>query len=159
MRFKTLKIFSAIFILSTLILACGGKSNPFFFEDDFTTVPEPFDISDEQPIKHDSGLIEYELKVGTGDFTTNRRDNVNVYYTGRKTSGEIFDSSYKNGNTTPSNLNVNGVIDGFREGLIGMKEGGKKVLVIPPKLAYEGTDNSLRNDTLVFDIELHSIVK
>ena len=39
-----------------------------------------------------------------------------------------------------------------------MKEGGKRVLVIPPSLAYEGTTNALRNDTLVFDIELETII-
>lgn len=159
MQFKTLKIFLTVSILSTLLVACGGKDNPFFFEDDYTTVPEPFDYSDYEPIKHDSGLTEYIIDDGIGEFTVNRRDEVNIYYTGRKTNGEVFDSSYKNGNNAPANMNVNGVIEGFRQGLIGMKEKGVKVLVIPPKLAYEGSNNELRNDTLIFDIEIHSIVK
>ena len=38
-----------------------------------------------------------------------------------------------------------------------MKEGGRRVLVIPPELGYAGTSNSLREDTLVFDVELGTI--
>jgi len=39
-----------------------------------------------------------------------------------------------------------------------MKEGEKRVLVVPPELGYAGTTNSLREDTLVFDVELESII-
>ena len=61
-------------------------------------------------------------------------------------------------------MTISNLIDGFTEGVLGMKEGGKRVLVIPPELAYLNyTGNSrtlidLRNDTLVFDIELDTII-
>ncbi|HET6528514.1 MAG TPA: FKBP-type peptidyl-prolyl cis-trans isomerase, partial [Balneolaceae bacterium] len=98
-------------------------------------------------------------------------DEVLVRYTGRTKDGEIFDSTYRNGatsrrlsNLTPVTISrprgpVSPLIDGFRRGLLGMKEGEKRVLVIPPSLGYgdvEGHD--LQNDTLIFDVELVAIL-
>ena len=80
-----------------------------------------------------------------------------MYYTGRKTNGEVFDSSYKNSQTDPSIFSVAGLIEGFTEGLIGMEEGGKRVIIVPPELGYAGTTNALYADTLVFDLELDTI--
>lgn len=145
-------------LLSILTLSCGSNKNPFFFEDDFTTVPEPYSTAGITPVQHSNGLTEYVLKEGTGGFTVDNRDEVLVHYTGRKTNGDVFDSSFKNGRTTPAQLQVTGVIEGFRLGLLNMKEGGKKVLVIPPALGYEGSGNELSADTLIFDIELHTIL-
>jgi len=155
---RLLKFRNSLFALLLLfIISCGGK-DPFIFEDDLTTVPPAFSTAGVTPTTTESGLIIYELEAGNGDIEAGIRDAVRVYFTGRKTNGEIFDSSYKNGQTTPSAFTVANLIDGFTEGLIGMKEGGKRVLVIPPSLGYEGTASQLRNDTLVFDVELDSII-
>lgn len=149
-------LLSLLFVVFLFVSGCGGD-NPFIFEDDFSDVPEPFSIVGVEKTETESGLIYYNLEDGTGDVTINIRDIIQVHYTGRRTNGEIFDSSYKNGSTTPLSTTVTGLVLGFSEGLIGMKEGGKRVLVVPPYLGYEGTNNSLDADTLVFDIEIIEI--
>lgn len=152
-----MKLSNSLFALILLFtISCAGDNN-FLFQDDFTTVPDPFSTAGITPVTTESGLVIYTLKVGN-NIEAGRRDVVRVFYTGRKTNGEVFDSSFKNAQTSSTQFNVANLVDGFTEGLIGMKEGGKKVLVIPPKLAYEGTSNVLRNDTLVFDIELETII-
>lgn len=157
-----LLMFRNTLIVSILLLftiSCGGE-DPFLFEDDYSSVPDPFSTSGVTPDTSESGLVVYELALGdtSSPINVGIRDRVTVFYTGRKTNGEIFDSSYKNDQTSPTSFTVATVIDGFTEGLLGMYEGGKKVLIIPPNLAYEGTSNSLRNDTLVFDIEIETII-
>ncbi len=144
-------------LLLMFIISCGGN-DPFFFEDDFSTVPEAFSVEGITPDTTQTGLIIYEIAAGSGNLEIGIRDDVEIFYTGRTTDEEIFDSSYKNSNDDPLRSSVRSFVDGFTEGLIGMKEGGKRVLVIPPALAYEGTTNALRNDTLVFDIEIDSII-
>ncbi|MFY0684423.1 MAG: FKBP-type peptidyl-prolyl cis-trans isomerase [Balneola sp.] len=152
MKFRN-SLFAFLFLF---IVSCGGD-DPFLFEDDFSTVPDAFSTSGVTPDTTESGLIIYELEVGSGEIEVGIRDAVSVYYTGRKTNSEVFDSSYKNGQTSPVSFTVVNLVDGFTEGLIGMKEGGKRVLVIPPSLGYEGSTSTLRNDTLVFDLELNAI--
>lgn len=139
------------------ILSCGGN-DPYFYEDDFSTVPDPMSTTGITPDTSSTGLISYELETGSSDLSVTIRDQVTVFYTGRKTNGEVFDSSYKNGQISPSTFSVANLIDGFTEGLIGMKEGGKRVIIVPPDLGYAGTANTLRNDTLIFDIELEAII-
>ena len=143
-------------ILLSFIASCGGD-DPFFFQDDYSTVPEPFSISGITPDTTESGLIIYVLEEGSSIDSVTIRDVVAVYYTGRTVNDEVFDSSYKNGRTDPTNFEVANLVDGFTEGLLGMKEGGRRVLVIPPELGYAGTSNRLREDTLIFDLELGTI--
>lgn len=140
-------------------ISCGGD-NPYLFEDDYSSVPEPYSTAGITPDTTETGLIIYTLDEGdtTRQVDVGIRDVVRVFYTGRKTNLEIFDSSFKNDQTSATQFTVANVIDGFTEGLLGMHEGGKRVLMIPPELAYEGTTNTLRNDTLVFDIELETII-
>lgn len=142
--------------LFVAIISCGGN-DPYIFRDDFSTVPDAFSTTGITPDTTETGLIIYNLANGSSELTVSIRDQVTVYYTGRKTTGEIFDSSYKNGQTRPATFSVANLIDGFTEGLIGMQEGGKRVIIVPPNLGYAGTSNALRADTLIFDIELESI--
>ena len=147
--------------IALLVISCSGD-NPFRV--DFSMVPEPFDTENVPLVTTSTGLGYHVIREGEGPFTVTRRDNINVFYTGRLTNGEVFDSSYRNGNSLPLNFaNLGSLIDGFREGLIGMKEGEQRVLVIPPELAYGNvTERSnpnfrFRTDTLIFDVELDEI--
>lgn len=155
-------LFPFLFLIIFTISFSACEDDPF--EVDYSNAPPPFDIENADRVETESGLVYYVIEEGSGAFEVQRRDRVSVYYTGRReNNGEIFDSSYKNGSETPSGFPLTNVIEGFREGLIGMKEGGKRVLIIPPSLGYEdsqaGTQGyNLRNDTLRFDIELDEII-
>ena len=80
-----------------------------------------------------------------------------VNYTGWLVNGDKFDSSVDKG--TPATFALNGVIGGWTEGVGSMKVGGKRLLVIPPDLAYKarGRPDIPPPATLVFEFELISI--
>jgi len=92
-------------------------------------------------------------------------DHVAVHYTGTLENGTKFDSSVDRGEPFPFTVGEGRVIKGWDQGLLGMKVGEKKRLVLPPDLAYgasgitapDGTVVIPPNATLIFDIELISI--
>ena len=98
-------------------------------------------------------LIETE-----GEAPTPAEDaTVVVNYTGKHINGEVFDSTDGRG---PATFNLQGVVPGFREGLMLLGKGGKATLVIPGSLAYgpNGAGNDIQpNETLIFDVELLDI--
>lgn len=100
-----------------------------------------------------------DVVVGTGQvadpFAT-----VSVHYTGWLMDGTKFDSSVDRGQPFSFTLNAGQVIPGWDMGVTGMKEGGKRELVIPPQLAYgkRGAGNAIPPDaTLKFEVELLSV--
>ncbi|WP_224362874.1 FKBP-type peptidyl-prolyl cis-trans isomerase [Hyalangium versicolor] len=107
----------------------------------------------------ESGLYLQDLQVGTGDEATKGRQ-VTVHYTGWLPDGTQFDSSKSAGRTafsfTPGKT---AVIDGWTEGIPGMKVGGVRKLVIPSSLGYgaKGQGPIPPNSVLIFDVELLSI--
>ena len=104
-----------------------------------------------------SGLAYTEMKVGTGtEAKTGKR--VHVHYTGwLQSNNQKFDSSLDRGQPFVFELGKGMVIKGWDEGVVGMKEGGKRKLVIPPDLGYgaQGAGGVIPpNATLVFEVEL-----
>jgi FKBP-type peptidyl-prolyl cis-trans isomerase FkpA len=94
--------------------------------------------------------------VGTGAEAVAGK-SVTVHYTGTLTNGQKFDSSLDRGQPFTFNLGTGQVIQGWDQGVAGMKVGGKRKLVIPPDLGYgaQGAGASIPpNATLVFDVEL-----
>jgi len=98
------------------------------------------------------------LKEGT-DPAVKAGDNISVHYTGTFTDGTEFDSS--RGHGTPFHFTAGGgqVIQGWDEGVIGMKVGEVRQLIIPPSLGYGENDYGPipGGSTLVFEFELLEI--
>ena len=95
------------------------------------------------------------LAAGSGSKAeTGKR--VTVHYTGWLTNGKKFDSSVDRGQPFKFKIGVGQVIKGWDEGLMTMKVGGKRKLVIPPQLGYgaRGIGPIPPNAILVFEVEL-----
>lgn len=105
-------------------------------------------------------LQKIDLVVGTGAEVA-AGATVTVNYTGANAAtGKIFQSSLDSGETFPVTLVEGEVIQGWVDGVPGMKVGGKRRLVIPASLAYGDQSPSPdipANSALVFDIEVVSI--
>jgi FKBP-type peptidyl-prolyl cis-trans isomerase FkpA len=113
-------------------------------------------------------LVKKDIAPGEGDQIVEFKTPVYVAYTGwlydpcaKDFKGAKFDSS--DGRTTPFGfmVGVGKVIKGWDEGLLGMKKGGKRTLIIPPNLAYGSAGAGTRippDATLVFDVEVTSIL-
>jgi peptidylprolyl isomerase len=110
-------------------------------------------------ITTESGLRYEDIVVGTGPSPQPGQD-VTVHYTGTLEDGTKFDSSHDRGEPLPLKIGVGMVIKGWDEGVMTMKVGGKRKLVIPPQLGYGArcvADKIPPNSTLVFEIELLSV--
>lgn len=105
-------------------------------------------------------LVIDDIVVGTGD-EAKVGDTVEVHYIGTLQGGLEFDNSKKRGETFEFTIGEGRVIAGWEQGLVGMKVGGQRILVIPPELAYgnQAIGPIPANSTLVFAIELISINK
>lgn len=105
-------------------------------------------------------VIEIEdLKVGEGR-EVQRGDTVEVHYTGSFLNGEKFDSSRDRNQTFPVTVGTTRIIKGFEQGLMGMKVGGKRKVVIPHQLGYgeAGVPPVIPPlSTLLFEIEVLSL--
>jgi FKBP-type peptidyl-prolyl cis-trans isomerase len=108
------------------------------------------------------GLVVEDVKVGTGSAVM-EGDTVVVHYdayleepadSGER--GTKFDSSRDRGASFETQIGVGQVIEGWDAGLLGMKVGGQRTLIIPSALAYgeAGSGPIPPNSTLIFDIEL-----
>jgi peptidylprolyl isomerase len=99
-----------------------------------------------------------DITVGDGQEVIDG-DTITAHYTGALvTDGTVFESSLDSGN--PATFGLNQVIDGWTQGVPGMKVGGTRRLVIPAALAYGQRRASAMigpNSDLVFDIELIAI--
>ena len=98
----------------------------------------------------ESGLQILTVVEGTG-AQAKEEDKVLVNYKGSLIDGTQFDAN------DSTEFNVNGVVKGFKEGIMNMKEGGKAVLVMPSDLAYgdRGAGQNIPGgSTLVFEVEL-----
>ena len=100
--------------------------------------------------------------VGTGAVAV-AGDTVTVNYVGALINGTIFDASANHGTTGFTfTLGAGQVIKGWDEGIVGMKEGGKRTLLIPADLAYGAQavgDIIPANSALVFEVELLKVQK
>lgn len=113
-----------------------------------------------------TNLIKTDRKLGKGEQAKAGRE-VAVHYTGwlydvsaKDSKGKKFDSSLDRGAPIEFPLGAGMVIDGWEQGIEGMKVGGQRTLIIPPHLGYgaRGAPGAIPpNATLIFDVELMGV--
>lgn len=145
--------------LAFLGVACG----------DSPTEPEPFDVNDVQFAEEldvtvadleerESGLFVYDVVVGEG-AAVDPEGTVEVHLTLWLADGTLVGDSRQDESTVTLDLQGD-LIPGFEEGILGMNEGGIRILVLPPELGYgqEGAPPNIPGNTgLVFRIEVVSV--
>jgi peptidylprolyl isomerase len=148
-------------------LASTTTTTPTAFSCDPTTPVVPPEGKPEVTIPEGAAPTQLEtkdIKVGTG-AEAKVGDKVSMQYVGKaKSNGKEFDASWTR-NAEPFSFTIaspdpavqGDVIKGWDQGVAGMKVGGRRLLVIPPSLAYKdqakGTDIAA-NDTLYFVVDL-----
>jgi FKBP-type peptidyl-prolyl cis-trans isomerase FkpA len=106
-----------------------------------------------------SGLIIEDTVTGQGAAAATGRD-ITVHYAGWLADGTQFDSSKEKQDPFEFTLGKKEVMDGWEEGLRGMKVGGTRKLIVPPQLAYgeAGAGDTIPpNATLTFEVELLAV--
>jgi FKBP-type peptidyl-prolyl cis-trans isomerase len=105
-------------------------------------------------------LIIKDLIKGTGPAAT-PASTVTVQYVGVLfKGGKQFDASWTNGSGQPVQLPLSGVIQGWQQGIPGMRVGGRRELIIPAGLAYKAAGRPPTippNSALEFVIDLHGV--
>lgn len=101
-------------------------------------------------------LIAEDVIVGSG-IEVVATSTLTVHYTLMKWSdGSILESSWSTG--APATFPLSGVIQGWQQGLLGAKVGGRRLLVIPPALGYGPmAGHPLEKDTLIFAVDIIAV--
>jgi peptidylprolyl isomerase len=137
-------------VLAALALAAAPLSGPARAQNPTTTTTA-------------TGIKITDTKVGTG-AGAEPGQMLKMHYTGwvsqNGAKGKKFDSSLDHGQPFEFRLSAGQVIAGWDQGILGMKVGGKRTLVIPPEQGYgaRGAGGVIPpNATLIFDVELLEI--
>ncbi|XP_073322595.1 FK506-binding protein 15 isoform X2 [Pagrus major] len=108
-------------------------------------------------------VVVQDLSLGEGQAVENG-DSLEVVYTGwllqNHVIGQMFDSNQNKDKLLRLKVGVGKVIKGWEEGMLGMKKAGRRVIIIPPNLAYgsKGVPNRVpSNSTLIFEAELRRV--
>ncbi len=144
-------------IATTFIFFGGSLWNFFFGAGDLVKSTQNSNSQTEAKLSNIStveGLEIYDIVVGTGDEAVKGKD-VAAHYVGILTDGTQFDSSEKRG-PHQFKLGAGSVIEGWDLGLVGMKEGGIRRLVISPEYGYgsQPIGPIPPNSTLIFEVQL-----
>ena len=118
-------------------------------------------LSPTGPSTSSSPFVQTDLVVGTG-AAANAGNRVTVAYTGwlyDTTKAESKGSQFDTSASFPFTLGTGAVIKGWDQGVVGMKIGGQRRLIIPPELAYgsSGSGPIPPNATIMFEIRLISV--
>jgi len=147
-----------LLVAGIAIPACSQKENKTM-----TVEQKPAAVEQKTPaaatdkyVKTASGLSYLDITPGTGASPAYGKQ-VKVHYTGWLENGTKFDSSLDRGQPFVFPIGAGQVIPGWDEGVMSMKVGGKRKLIIPPQLGYgaSGAGGVIPpNATLIFEVEL-----
>ena len=175
--FRTKVVFRCVLVSGLLVVAaCGNDDDPATGGTGDTsdvsltpattgapipTEPAPPKPEVETPAASPTELVVTDLEEGTGPKAKDG-DQVLVYYVGvRSEDGTEFDNNFDSGQIYPVTLGAGGVIEGWDEGLVGVKGGGVRQLDIPAELAYkdQGSGEIIQpGDALSFVIQVAAVV-
>jgi peptidylprolyl isomerase len=168
MRFRPLLLSVAAL---GLLAACGDNSDASSNTGDTATTVAGSDTTVEGvlpkpdvklPAESPTELVITDITEGTGPAAVSG-DTLVVHYIGvRSADGTEFDNSYDGGSPFSVTIGVGQVIQGWDEGLVGIKAGGRRQLDVPADLAYgdspPGTDVIQPGDALSFVIDAVAII-
>ncbi len=140
-----------LFITGVAIAACSDKDAKPSGE-----VKPAAAVAPASAVTTPSGLSYVDLVVGNGPQPTSGKP-VKVHYTGWLENGTKFDSSVDRGEPFVFTVGAGEVIPGWDEGVLTMKVGGKRRLIVPSQLGYgaAGAGGVIPpNATLIFEVEL-----
>ena len=153
----TLAVALGLALAASLPLSAEEKAAPKPAE---KAAAKPADKKESKMVKTASGLQYEDVVVGAG-AEPKAGQTCSVHYTGwlyeNGVKGKKFDSSVDRGQPFPFSVGRGQVIRGWDEGVLSMKVGGKRNLIIPPGLAYQdrGAGGVIPpNATLFFEVEL-----
>jgi FKBP-type peptidyl-prolyl cis-trans isomerase FkpA len=169
MRSRTRR-WAGIAALVVGLAACGGdepaaetsvaeSAEPADTEPSLPEFADALNVSLADMQRSPSGLYIEDLDEGTG-LAAKEGHVVTVHYKGWLPTGELFDSNVEGEEPFSFQLGRRDVIAGWEEGVRGMRIDGKRLLVIPPDLAYgqRGYPGAIPpNAYLVFEVELLDI--
>ena len=158
-RIITLISASALLAVIVAVVLIAGSSDDSSSSGDLsdTSVRPTVEASDEAA---PTELVTNDIVEGEGPAAADG-DNVTVQYVGALyENGQEFDASWDRGEPFELTLGGGTVIEGWDQGLVGMKAGGRRELIIPPDLGYgaQGSPPTIPgNATLVFIVDMISI--
>ncbi len=120
--------------------------------------PTPVEFTQYDKYRDNATTLFGDLQEGKG-ATVAAGSTLMVQYRGWLTNGTLFDESYSRSSGFGFKEGDHRVIRGWEEGLMGMKVGGKRRLIVPPALGYGADAHGPipPNSVLVFDVELLSV--
>jgi FKBP-type peptidyl-prolyl cis-trans isomerase len=173
---ESISLFVALAVVASMFFAVAG--NPFAAQENTTETaaltPKASDIvfiTDTDPVAAQetlrtatdgagklTKLVVQDTKVGEG-AEVKKGDSVSVHYIGTLPDGSEFDNSLKRDSAFTFVVGAGNVIKGWDEGIVGMKVGGERILIIPPTMAYgdRGIGVIPPGSTLLFSITLLGI--
>jgi len=158
-------------LLLVLMAACGEVKSGGVIDTlrappvpELPAIPELIDYNPDLGIAIDemkqmpSGVLFQDDSVGVGDSVV-VGSTVVVHYTGWMPDGTVFDTSRESGEPFVFQVGRGEVIEAWEDGLLGMRPGGRRKLVVPPALGYgeSGYGPIPGNAVLVFEIQLVEI--
>lgn len=150
-----MKYLIPILLLAFATISCGKKKAAEQAIVDENIIAQYISDNNLNAVATGSGLYYVIDSQGNG-ATCNANSTVKVAYSGYLTNGSLFDESSAEGIVFP----LNGVIEGWTEGIPYFKEGGSGKLLIPSALAYgrNGSGSIPPNTVLIFDVELIDVL-
>lgn len=152
-------------LLALLQAGCADTTNPYFRPPDFSTVPALPDTTQLDLIHTQKDLQVYRVEEGTGQWSVQGRtgEAMNAFVTMRLKDDEntVLQSTYADGQTTPEQVGTSDLTDprGLLNGVIGMKQGERRIIVVGPSMGFADADQSsqfytYRDKTFIYDFEV-----